>query len=63
MINLLTPFVIQRSFATKDLVYIYVYTNYYVPEILRFALDDNLMLTDISSLPYILHFILDDNRD
>ena len=89
MINLLTPFVIQRSFATKDLVYIYVYTHYCVteifrtessttrlrfalndtvekvdvPEILRFALDDNLMLTDISSLPYILRVALDDNRD
>ena len=34
-------FVIQRSIATKDLVYIYVYTLHCVPEILRFALDDN----------------------
>ena len=42
MINLLTPFVIQRSFATKDLVYIYVYTYYCVTEILRFALNDNM---------------------
>ena len=41
MINLLTPFVIQRSFATKDLVYIYIYIHYCVTEILRFALDDN----------------------
>ena len=47
-IYLLTPFVIQRSIATKDLVYIYAYTNHCITEILRFALNDNLVLTNIS---------------
>ena len=44
-----TPFVIQSE--AKDLVYIYVYTNHCVNEILRRSapLNDNLMLTDISS--------------
>ena len=60
MINLLTPFVIQRSFATKDLVYIYVYTYYCVTEILRVAQDDTMEKVDV---PEILRFALDDNRD
>ena len=60
MINLLTPFVIQRSFATKDLVYIYVYTYYCVTEILRFAQDDTVEKVDVLE---ILRFALDDNRD
>ena len=57
---MLTPFVIQRSFATKDLVYIYIYIHYCVTEILRFALDDNMEKVDV---PEILRFALDDNRD
>ena len=64
-----TSFVIQRSFATKDLVYIYVYTYYCVTEIfrtessttrLRFAQDDTVEKVDV---PEILRFALDDNRD
>ena len=44
-----TLFVIQSE--AKDLVYIYVYTNHCVTEILPPCgrLNDNLMLTDISS--------------
>ena len=34
--------VIQRSIATKDLECIHVYTQLYVPEILRFALNDRM---------------------
>ena len=41
MIYLLTlPFVIQTTEGRKNLVYIHDYTSHYVPEILRFALND-----------------------
>ena len=49
MVFCLSPpsFVIQRSAATKDLVCIHVY----VPEILRFALDDEGWMKSFYCLP------------